>query len=263
MIGVNLSRTMADRHFRSTDSDHTPGQSDNGVHLQDMYSQTAKESLACPDCPATRLSVFAPLVLEDGCRFKCLAVPARNTMPGFWASDYRMALVRRGVFIRQRVDREGRTTSVDAAGPGCMFPLGGATETTTSMATGYAATDVLVCLCPPDALGRSLDRREVSDDLIHLQEAALERVERFAEARGRSSAEARIAAVLITLADTLSPPRTRDRIPADLQQRDIARLAGLRHETVCRLLGDLERRGAVRRCREGLRLEDRPALEAV
>ena len=67
---------------------------------------------------------------------------------------------------------------------------------------------------------------------------------------------------LDTLADTLSPSRRRDRIPAGLQQRDLAHLLGMRHETVCRALGTLEHKGAVMREPDGLRIADRTILES-
>lgn len=220
---------------------------------------------ACPDCPATRLGVFESLIVDGGtCQFRCVALPARQPVPGGWFSTYRVGLVRRGVLIRQRIDRQGRVTSVDAAGPGCMFVLTDPGDfASASVATGYAATDLRICLCSRETLTESLGEPGVSRDMIRMQDAALERVERLADARGRTTAESRVAAVLCTLADTLSPPRQRDRIPADFQQRDIANLAGIRHETVCRMLGDLERRGAVRREPDGLKIMQREMLETL
>ncbi|MFW6023663.1 MAG: Crp/Fnr family transcriptional regulator [Myxococcota bacterium] len=229
-----------------------------------MAQPQLAQAPACPDCPATRLHVFEPLVLDGSCRFRCVALTARRPVPGHWFSSYRLGLVRRGVLVRQRVDRQGRVTAVDAAGPGCLFVLGEPAEASTaSVSTGYAATDLLVCLLSRETLEQSLAEADTGRDLIQMQDAALERVERLADARGRSTAEARVAAVLCTLADTLSPPRQRDRIPADFQQRDVANLAGIRHETVCRTLGELERRGSVLRDSDGLQILDRELLEAL
>lgn len=44
-------------------------------------------------------------------------------------------------------------------------------------------------------------------------------------------------------------------LPSGLQQRDLARLAGVRHESFCRSLGKFERAGLVKRAPEGLRIE--------
>jgi CRP-like cAMP-binding protein len=259
-------RALQSRRPATARPEDDPGQPGGGEYLRDMdlHSTNGNASAACPDCPATRLEVFTGLVLNGGCHFQCLALEGRQPMPGSWFTKYWMGLVRRGVVVRQRVDRQGRVTSVDAAGPGCMFLFSDPREATqVSTVSGYAATDVRLCLITRDTLGKALSEPEVSGDLLRMQADTLERVERFADARGRSSAEGRIAAVLTTLADTLSPPRQRDRIPADFQQRDIARLSGLRHETVCRLLGEMERRGAVQRDPEGLRIQDREALETL
>ena len=58
------------------------------------------------------------------------------------------------------------------------------------------------------------------------------------------------------LAETLSPPRVRKRLPAGLQQRDLAKLIGLRHETFCRVLGQLESEGVIERDPDGILLVD-------
>ena len=218
---------------------------------------------ACPDCPAARQDVFAELVgvAKGDCAFHCPAVEPRSPVPERWFETYGLGLVRRGVLIRQRVDPQGRASAIDAAGPGCVFPL--RDWRGPSSASGYAATRLLVCLLPQDRLETSLtDRQDSALDLVRLQSEAMERLERITEARGRSSAESRVAALMCALADTLSPPRNRDRITG-LQQRDIAALLSMRHETVCRVLGNLEAKGAVTRSSDGLRIADRSVLEAV
>jgi CRP-like cAMP-binding protein len=171
-------------------------------------------------------------------------------------------MVRRGVLIRQRVDPQGRASAVDALGPGCVLPLG-LPGHSTSIPSGYAATRLLVCLCPQEVFERSLARDErTARDLIRLQQQTIERLERITDARSRSNVESRVAALICALADTLSPHRSRSRIPSELQQRDMAALIGVRHETVCRVLGTLESRGALERSAEGLRILDRDQLEA-
>lgn len=195
------------------------------------------------------------------CAFHCPAIEARSPVPERWYETYGLGLVRRGVLIRQRVDPQGRASAIDAAGPGCVFPL--RDWRGPSSATGYAATRLLICLLPQDRLDSALtERQDAALDLVRLQCEAMERLERITEARGRSSAESRLAALLCALADTLSPPRNRDRITG-LQQRDLAALLSMRHETVCRVLGSLEAKGAVSRTSDGLKLEDRGVLESA
>ena len=223
---------------------------------------------ACPDCPAARTEVLQPLVgaTKDSCRFQTLTIEARAPIPARWFDLYGLGLVRRGVVIRQRMDAQGRASAVDAAGPGCAFllrdPRSGSTSSSPS---GYAATRVLVCVCPADILEESLSRADsgAASDLLLLHTQALERVERIADARGRTGVMSRVAALICTLADMLTPPMHRERIPADLQQRDLAHLLGVRHETVCRALGTLEKQGAIVREAEGIRITDQALLESL
>ena len=70
-------------------------------------------------------------------------------------------------------------------------------------------------------------------------------------------------ALLLALADTLSPPKMTAVIPSSLQQRDMAALLGLRHETVCRAVAQLVSRGALQRDTEGFRIVDRALLTAA
>ena len=200
---------------------------------------------------------------SPSCAFHSVTVEAREPLPDRWFGSYGIALVRRGVVIRQRVDAQGRATAVDAAGAGCLVSL---TEPAGPIsAGGYAATRLLVCLCPADVADREVRSGAdgVANDLVRMQREALERLERIADARARTTVESKVSALLVTLADTLSPPKRRTRIPAGLQQRDMAVLLGIRHESVCRVLGQLEKRGAVRREPDGIRLLDRGLLESV
>jgi hypothetical protein len=128
---------------------------------------------------------------------------------------------------------------------------------------GYAAADALLCLCPRRPLRTAIDAgAPTSAQVVALYSAALDRVERIARARSRPTALARVAALLCALADTLSPPRRLACLPAALQQRDLAALLAMRHESVCRAIQTLIRRGGLDRTAEGLRLLDRAQLEA-
>ncbi len=219
----------------------------------------------CPDCPATRRDVFDPMIPHEGssCAFRCVAVPARDHLPDRWFGTYGLALVRRGVVVRQRIDASGVASAVDVAGPGSALLLGDiAGRFGTSTPAGYAATDTLLCLCPAPSLEHAIDSVEgASSDLIRLQAEAMARMECLADARARPTVQKKVAALLCVLADGLSPDRRRHRLPSALQQRDLAHILGVRHESVCRVLGVLERDGAVRRDTEGLYIVDRARLE--
>lgn len=216
----------------------------------------------CPDCPAVQSCVLEGLARrETGCAFRCLAVAARQPLPARWRGDYDFALVRRGIVVRQRVDGRGRVTSIDIAGPGSALPIGAHDD---DGACGYAVDDLMLCLCSSDTFGEALGNGSTgARDVVRAQASILERVERIAEARSRTSATSRVAALLLALTDTLSPSRALDVIPSAIQQRDLALLLALRHESVCRSMASLEDEGLVDRSDNGLRLVDRGALEAV
>ena len=217
----------------------------------------------CPDCPAKRAGVLGTLVdAKNGrCALRCVFVPARHPLPPRWFGTYGLALVRRGVVVRQRVDVSGTATAIDALGPGGATPLSEASEGSSG---GYAADEALVCLVPRPALRQVVDAgAPTAGQVISLHLSALERVERIAEARARPTAAARVAALMCALADHLAPPRRLDLIPSSLQQRDLAALLAMRHESVCRALSVFERKRWLSRGAEGIRLLDRAQLDAA
>ena len=195
------------------------------------------------------------------CELRCLFVPARHPLPPRWYGAYGLALVRRGILVRQRLDATGSAVAVDAVGPGGAAPM---LESGDASSGGYAADDVLVCLVPRPQLRGAVDAGvPAASQVVALHAAALERVERIADARGRATALGRVAALLCALADTLAPPRRLDAVPAALQQRDMAALLGMRHESVCRAVGILQRRSWIERGGDGIRLLQRECLEAT
>ncbi|MCC6876175.1 MAG: Crp/Fnr family transcriptional regulator [Sandaracinaceae bacterium] len=210
---------------------------------------------ACPDCPPARVGCLTEWVgaTKHECAFDTGALEARAALPMGWARDYAFGLVRRGVVVRQRIDSRGHSTAVDAVGPGCLLTL----EDTGSRCD-YAATDTLICLMPRVRSDR--EHGAMANDVWLLYERSLRRVERIAQARSGRSAVARLASLLCVLADELGD-RPRDRLPSALQQRDLARLIDMRHETLCRALGTLEKRGLAQRDPEGLVIVDRARLE--
>ncbi|UJR84133.1 Crp/Fnr family transcriptional regulator [Sandaracinus amylolyticus] len=227
----------------------------------------------CVDCPATRIGCFESLVpavserdsygargsvASAACAFVRSTLTARAPLPPAWAERHAFVLVRRGVLVRVRGDASGETAAIDCAGPGAYvaMPSGGEPRD-----LGYAATDLMVCLCPRDVAEHFLAHDPAhARDVITGMGQALERMERLAFARAQSTAERRVATLLAAIADTMAPPRRKERLPHGLQQRDLARLAGVRHESFCRVLGELERRGLVRRDRDGLEILDHDGL---
>ena len=223
----------------------------------------------CVDCPATRIGCFGSLVpavsereafppTHTACAFVRSTLTARAPLPLAWAERHAFVLVRRGVLVRVRGDASGETAAIDCAGPGSYvaLPQGGELRD-----LGYAATDLMVCLCPRDVAAHFLAHDPAhARDVVASMGHALERMERLAYARAQSTAERRVATLLAAIADTMAPPRRKERLPHGLQQRDLARLAGVRHESFCRVLGELERRGLVRRDRDGLEILDHAGL---
>lgn len=224
---------------------------------------TSTYAARCIDCPAARVGCFHALVgakpgSSQSCQFARVSLPARAPLPLAWSERYAFALVRRGVLVRMCADAGGRAAAVDCAGTGAFVSLPGATET---RELGYAATDLMVCLCPRDVAARMLvEDSDHARDVVWSMGAAIERLERLAFARAQPSAERRVASLLAAIADTMAPPQRRERLPHGLQQRDLARLAGVRHESFCRVLGELERRGLVRRDPDGLEILDHEGL---
>ncbi len=217
----------------------------------------------CPDCPAACNRALPKLIdgARERCALRCRFVAARQPLPPRWFAAYGLALVRRGIVVRQRVDAEGSATALDAVGPGGAIPL---PEGGDASHAGYAAGDTLVCLYPRAPLCLAVDAgAPASAQMVALYGAVLDRVERIAYARSRPKARARVAALLCVLADTLSPARRLDCLPAALQQRDLAALLAMRHESVCRVIQGFARQGAVSRTDEGIRLLERTQLEAA
>ncbi len=214
-----------------------------------------------------RLDLLATVVVPRprGCPFRCLDVQARAPLPPRWFKEFRFAVVRRGIVVRQRLDRQGRATAVDAVGTGGLVPLatsmgaGGDTN-----GTGYAVTDVLLCASSVEATDTMLHADpQATRDILVLHAQAMERMERLADARGRATVLARVAALLAALGDSLSPLRKTDEITSALQHSDLAALVGARHETVCRAVRTLEQRRVIARDGDGTRILDRDRLDAV
>lgn len=224
---------------------------------------------ACPDCPARSARMLEVLVDQpSGCAMRCMPIEARQPLPIRWRGEFTIALVRRGIVVRQRVDRSGRVAAIDIAGPSSAIPIAPLAD---DGATGYAVDDVMLCLASEETLALlDAQRRDGEDnggfamhDLVRAQTSMRDRVERIAEARARASATSRVACLLLAIVDNLSPALRLSTVPASIQQRDLAALVALRHESVCRSLAALESQGIVVRTPGGLEILDRRRLETI
>lgn len=222
-------------------------------------------SQRCSGCPGDREGLFDTMIStgRSACAFLNAVLEPRAQLPERWFGERSTAIVRRGLVLRTRTDASGRVQGVDLAGPGHLIPLWASTEPG-AMPGGFAVGRAHLCLSLEGSVDRAIDRHDDAHardvhDLIRLQREATRRVERFAEARGRRGSEARVAAVLAVVIDEFGFVNA---IPEELQQRDLALLLGIRHESVCRSLAILERRGLVSSREDGLWVHDRAALDA-
>jgi Crp-like helix-turn-helix protein len=224
--------------------------------MQNAIHSASERRLACPDCPAYR--VCAPVELLPGpvnaCAFESLRIDARSPLPDRWHDSATLALVRRGIVVRQRVDARGRLVTVDAAGIGSVVPIdaGGARL--------WAVSDAVLCLLPP--AGEEIWSRRNGAGVAGMMRTVLDRVERLAEVRGRSTSIARTALLFCVLGDMLTP-LPRSFVPVELPQRTLAALAGLRQESICRAIKRLLDRGWIARDERGFQILDRAALEST
>ncbi len=199
---------------------------------------------------------------RGSCAFRVATIEDRGFVPPRLLRENTFALVRHGVFVRTRDDANGDANAVDAIGPGGLV-LGAAREG--EEVGGYAVGHLVLCVLPREGASEALAAADGSvGDLVTLLEKARTRIERLSEIRARPTTTGRVKALVALLAETLAPNGTPlARLPATLQQRDLAKLAALRHESVCRALGALERRGLVKRSSDGLAILDHAALSAL
>lgn len=219
----------------------------------------AAAAAPCPDCPGARPLLDALGGERAACAFRSWSLPARAPVPPELLAGSALTLVRRGIVVKELVDAAGRATVIDVVGPGSALAFAHRPGI-----TAFAAGPALLCACPTGRLDERLagpDGLGLARELLRLQQTALARMERLADARGRATVGERVAALLCALADGLSAPRTLTRLPSELRQRELGALLAIRHESVCRELRRLEHAGVVRRTSECLELLDRAALE--
>ncbi len=213
---------------------------------------------SCPDCLVARRGMLTGILgsTEAPCLLSSFSIEPRAELPPIWFERYAFAVVRRGIVVRQRMDARGDRVAVDAAGPGCLLPLRMASGADAS--TGYAASRLIVCVYPYPTLDPNVADEPTLRDLLRLQQQAIDRLERIAAARGRSSAVDQVLSLLEALLESIAPLRDGEPRPVAISQRDMALLLRLRPETVCRALRTLERKGAIGRTPDGWTVADKP-----
>lgn len=208
----------------------------------------------CPDCPAMRSGLFSSFVTTPGgCTFRKKRLEAHEELPYAWLEEHPLALVRRGVLTRGRIDKEGNVLLIDLAPAGTLVSLECKEPTEIR-----AVTEVLLCALPRrEILAHAAETTVV--ELLAGQRSETERLESFSAVRARHGARARTAALLLVL----SPLFRKRTIPEAVHQRVMASLAGLRRETFCRALSAIVRSRAVTADSEGLRVADPFILEGI
>jgi len=230
-----------------------------------LQSPTATESrpqrcIGCPLSDAHGLFETSPHSMPK-CYFDNVAVEEHEAIPASYDKHPGIAVVRRGLIVRQREDSNGNATAVDVVGPGQAFRTGVAPSDSNDggdTVTGYAVERALLCMYSKPELPQT----DVSSQMYHLMMQSIDRMERFIVARARATSESRVASLLCALQDSLGP-RRQGRIPASLRQQDMASLLFLRHESVCRALRSLREGGLVSCDADGIRIIDRVALQQV
>jgi CRP-like cAMP-binding protein len=207
--------------------------------------------------------LFGDAAAGEAC--DAITLEPRSALPASWPAQYRFAVVRRGYVIRQRSDARGHTTAIDAVGPGGCFPLERGVEAHPSASGGYAVSRAVVALCDDQTVAHALQHGGPTALQIHeLESETIMRMERLADARGRSGTAGKVAALLCVLADTLQPGAGPGHsIPGAFLQRDLAGLLSIRHESVCRALREFSSKDLVERTADALIIKNRAALEAV
>ncbi|MDX1654369.1 MAG: Crp/Fnr family transcriptional regulator [Candidatus Competibacteraceae bacterium] len=162
-----------------------------------------------------------------------------------------------------RLDANDQPRLVDFAFPGEVIGL-------EAIGESYYQAQVLaleasrICILPTLRLERWLVANPTAAfRLARLLSAQLARMHQQGSLTGRRAPDTRLAAFLVILARRLGRGRTPARLHLSMARWEIARVLGLRTETVSRYFHELERRGLIRICCRELELTDWEGLEAL
>lgn len=160
-----------------------------------------------------------------------------------------------GQVLLTRSVADGQAHAIDLLGPGDLFGEGALQEDARWPATARAMTPVSTHVLPAaQLLGLAQYYPQVAGHLFRLLGARLERAHRGAELAKTSCARERTLRLLQLLAEYHGQRDGKEVwLPISLTQAQLGQLAQLKRETIVRTLGELEKRGMIRRCgRSGL-----------
>jgi CRP/FNR family transcriptional regulator, anaerobic regulatory protein len=128
--------------------------------------------------------------------------------------------------------------------------------------TAIAATDVSACkVNHRTLLARVRDTSDLAMRLIEAVNAQLAHSRALMEVLGRKSAAAKIAAFILLM--TSKADRGDRRITLPFSRLELASILGLSEETVCRLMANMKRKGAIHAPRGHIEIRDWGRLQAV
>lgn len=128
--------------------------------------------------------------------------------------------------------------------------------------TGVAATPVRACKINHQALLARVEfRADVAMRLIRAVNAQLAHSRALMEVMGQKSAAAKIASFILLI--TPKSENGNCRFPMPFSRLEIASILGLSEETVCRLMANMKRSGAIYAPRGNVEIRDRVQLQAL
>lgn len=170
-------------------------------------------------------------------------------------------LIDEGQVLLCRTGADDEDYSLYLLGPGQLFGEGALHPECQSLVTARAITDGSAYVLPAALLPRLFQfYPELSRHIVNLLSVRLERAHRRLDVTRLADARARLLALLYAMADYSGQPAGSEIwMPLPLTQAELGQMIGLARETVARILGQLERDGAIRRDgRRGLWLTRTP-----
>lgn len=223
----------------------------------------------CHECDACTIRhgwLFARLSADETDLLVSLARPIEFTRRQILYSESeratRMIVVNQGVVKLTRTSADGRSQVLGLVYPGQL--LGTEGFFSDHCETGAESlTAGRGCALPRDKLLQALrDRPEFALRLLEAMHQELRLARAQIQEMGRSSAEAKICALLCDLLPHLSAEASKEQ-DFPLAHQDLADILGLSRETISRAVGDLARAGVVSVSRQRVRVHDVARLRAL
>lgn len=159
-------------------------------------------------------------------------------------------------------DAQGRDQIIHLAKTGDLMGYRAVLGSDTYSCTGAALEDSEIWFIPKETFFAILDKNAAfSHAIIKLLTAELRHAEHHLAGLARKPVKARIAEVLLLLADTYGFKEDQETINVSLTREELAGLVGTATETTIRLLNSLKDEGLLATEGKKVRLLDRAALE--